>query len=107
MRAKKWLRLAPVQQKGSSSQARALATPKFNKRGNGRAVNVTPRNSQLEVQFRAFRRALFRRQQILPRFVSLHLVGTGDILLGGGGHSIQGRVRKHSQLPRKLGWAPA
>ena len=59
---------------------------------------------------RAFRRALFLRQEILPRFVSLHLVGTRDILLGGGGgnptmdyHSIQGRARKHSQLPRKLG----
>ena len=68
---------------GSGSQARALATPKFNQRGNVRAVNVTPRNSKLEVQFRAFRRTLFLRQEILPRFVSLHLVGTRDILLGG------------------------
>ena len=34
---------------------------------------------------RAFRRALFLRQDILPRFVSLHLVGTGNILLRGGG----------------------
>ena len=85
LRAKKWLRLAPVRQKGSGSQARALAIPKFNQRGNGRAVNVTPRNSKLEVQFRAFHRALFLRQEILPHFVSLHLVGTGDILLGGVG----------------------
>ena len=85
LRAKKWLRLASARQKGSGFQVRALATPKFNQRGNGRAVNVTPRNSKLEVQFRAFRRALFLRQEILPRFVSLHLVGTGDILLGGGG----------------------
>ena len=85
LRAKKWLRLAPVRQKGSGSQARALAIPKFNQRGNGRAVNVTPRNSKLEVQVQAFSRALFLRQEILPRFVSLHLVGTGNILLPGGG----------------------
>ena len=70
---------------GPGSQARTLATSKFNQRGNGRAVNVTPRNSKLEVQVRAFRRALFLRQEILPRFVSLHLVGTRDILLRGGG----------------------
>ena len=78
--------MAPARQKGSGSQGRSLATPaEFNQRGNGRAVNVTPRNSKLEVQVRAFRRALFLRQEILPRFVSLHLVGTGDILLRGGG----------------------
>ena len=77
--------MAPARQKGSGSQARTLATSKFNQRGKGRAVNVTPRNSELEVQVRAFRRALFLRQEILPRFVSLHLVGTGDILLRGGG----------------------
>ena len=73
---------------GPGSQARTLATSKFNQRGNGRAVNVTPRNSKLEVQVRAFRRALFLRQDILPRFVSLHLVGTGNILLRGGGGGI-------------------
>ena len=68
------------------SQARTLATPaEFNQRGNGRAVNVTPRNSKLEVQVQAFSRALFLRQEILPRFVSLHLVGTGNILLRGEG----------------------
>jgi len=75
--------MAPVRQKGSGSQARALATPKFHQRGNGRAVNITPRNSKLEVQVRTFGRAFFLRQEILPRFVSLHLVGTSDILLGG------------------------
>ena len=76
----------PARQKGSVSQARTLASPaEFNQRGNGRAVNVRPRNSKLEVQVRAFRRALFLRQEILPRFVSLHLVGTGNILLPGGG----------------------
>ena len=77
--------MAPARQKGSGSQARTLATSKFNQRGNGRAVNVTPRNSKLEVQVRAFRRALFLRQDTLPHFVSLHLVGTGNILLRGGG----------------------
>ena len=101
--------MAPAGQKGSGSQARTLATPQVNQRGNGRAVNVTPRKSKLEVQVRALRRALFPRQEILPRFASLHLLGTGDTLLGvkGGRHSIEGRVRKHSQLPRKLGWGPA
>ena len=75
----------PARQKDSVSQARTLATPaEFNQRGNGRAVNLTPRNSKLEVQVRAFRRALFLRQEILSPFVSLHLVGTGDILLKGG-----------------------
>ena len=75
----------PARQKDSVSQARTLATPaEFNQRGNGRAVNLTPRNSKLEVQVRAFRRALFLRQEILSRFVSLHLVCTGDILLKGG-----------------------
>ena len=83
----------PARQKGSVSQARTLASPaEFNQRGNGRAVNVTPRNSKLEVQVQAFSRALFLRQEILPRFVSLHLVGTGNILLrgwgGGGGGGI-------------------
>ena len=100
LRAKKWLRLA-----GSH-----ISKPRIsNQRGNGRAANV---NWKLEVQVRAFRRALFLRQEILPSFVSLHLVGTGDMLLGRGRgrdptmdyHSIQGRVRKHSQLQRKLGW---
>lgn len=76
MRGQKWLRLA-----GSHISMSRTS----NQRGNGRAANVTLRNSKLEVQVRAFRRALFFRQEILASFVSLHLVGTSDMLLGRGG----------------------